>query len=164
MNIPSPARLRRNHILLVTAVLLVALTIYPWLAPLPKPRSAAAPQRSEPAPAIAPLPPIATFAAVFERPLFSPSRRRSATGRPAMPEAGLAPRYRLLGVVNQGGARRALIADGGRAVEITEGAALDGWAVARIEQDRVLLSSPSGQAVLKLSRPSAAPPPATPGR
>jgi hypothetical protein len=45
-----------------------------------------------------------------------------------------------------------LIADGERRFEIAEGATLEGWTVARIEQDRVLLSSSSGRAVLTLRR------------
>ena len=157
MNVRLPARLQRNPILAGTAVLLAALAIYPWLAPLPAPPiSAAASDRPAPAPAAAPLPPLATFSAVFERPLFAPSRRPAESDKPAIPEAGLG-RYQLLGVVDQGGARRALVADGGRAVEIAEGVALDGWTVTRIEQDRVLLSSPSGQTILRLRRPSATP-------
>jgi len=49
-----------------------------------------------------------------------------------------------------GDARRALIADGSRRVEVAEGAPLGIWTVTRIERDRVLLSSAAGQMEMRL--------------
>jgi general secretion pathway protein N len=153
MSLPLPARPRLNHVLAGAAVLLSAAAVYPWLAAQSIPAIATgAAEIPRTAAAITPLPPLASFPAVFERPLFSPSRRPPAIEKPPALGSGLGGRYQLLGLVSAGGTRRALIADGNRRVEIAEGAALDGWTVARIEQDRVVLSSPEGQTVLKLRR------------
>jgi type II secretory pathway component PulC len=66
---------------------------------------------------------------------------------------GIDGRYRLLGLVIAGSARHALIAPiaGGRTLELGEGEAVDGWTVTRIERDRVVLSSPAGEATLGLT-------------
>jgi hypothetical protein len=142
---------------------LTGLAIWPWVAPLAAPGLVAEAGTPPPAPAIADLPPLATFRAVFERPLFSPSRRPPAQA--PVPGTGGAARYRLLGVLTAGPTRRALLAEGKRRFEIAEGAALDGWTVARIEQDRVVLSSPGGETELRLHRagPNRTEPPA-PGK
>jgi len=148
--------LRPNHVAAGMAILLIALAIWPWVAP------DSAPERSAPAdlpsapPLIAALPALATYSAVFERPLFTPSRRPAATPGAAVANTAV-ERYRLIGLLASGELRRALLADGDRRFEIAEGAALDGWTVARIEQDRIVLSSPAGKTVLKLRRSDAAP-------
>jgi hypothetical protein len=148
-----PPRSRLNHVLAGAAVLLSVLAIWPWVAPLAAPsRATAVADAPPPAPPITDLPPLATFRAVFERPLFSPSRRPSSDGNAPVLGIGVAERYRLLGVLTAGEARRALLAEGTRRFEIGEGAALDGWTVARIEQDRVVLSSPGGETELRLHR------------
>jgi hypothetical protein len=148
-----PPRKRLNHVLAGAAVLLTVLAIWPWVAPVAAPRRAAeAADTPPPPPAIADLAPLAAFRAVFERPMFSPSRRPPADGKVPQLGIGIAERYRLLGLVSAGDARRALLAEGTRRFEIAEGAALDGWTVARIEQDRVVLSSPSGETELRLYR------------
>ena len=170
-------RPRLNHVLAGAGILLSMLAIWPWVAPLAAPgRAAAVADTPPPVPAIADLPPLATFRAVFERPLFSPSRRPPADGKAPVLGIGIAERYRLLGLLTAGQARRALLAEGTRRFEVAEGAALDGWTVARIEQDRVVLSSPGGETELRLHRagrngvdPSAKPAlgrpaPETPGR
>ena len=148
-----PPRPRLNHVLAGAGVLLSVLAIWPWVAPLAAPgRVPAADDTPPPPPAIADLPPLATFRAVFERPLFSPSRRPPADGTAPAPGIGIAERYRLLGLLTAGQARRALLAEGSRRFEVAEGAALDGWTVTRIEQDRVVLSSPGGETELRLHR------------
>jgi hypothetical protein len=139
------------------AVLATGLAIWPWVAPVEASgRAADAADAASAAPAIADLPPLTTFRAVFERPLFTPSRRPPTDPAP-IPGIGVAERYRLLGLVTAGQTRRALLAEGTRRFEIAEGATLDGWIVARIEQDRVVLSSPSGGAELRLQRTSGNP-------
>ena len=148
--------LRRNHMLGGVAVLLTGLAIWPWLVPpTPATRPLAAPQTSAPARLLAPLPPLTTFVAIVERPLFAPSRR------PPPGAAAIGPsiesRYRLLGIVGSGPKKKAFIAEGAHRSEITEGDTLDGWTVKEIAQDRVLLSSPAGDASLKL-KPAAAEP------
>jgi hypothetical protein len=170
-------RPRLNHVLAGAGILLSMLAIWPWVAPLAAPgRATAAADTPPPPPAIADLPPLATFRAVFERPLFSPSRRPPTDGTTPVLGTGIAERYRLLGLLTAGQARRALLAEGTRRFEVAEGAALDSWTVTRIEQDRVVLSSPSGETELRLHRagrngvdPSAKPaldkpPVETPGR
>ena len=52
--------------------------------------------------------------------------------------------------MNTGDSRRALLAEGKRRFVIAERGTLEGWTVARIEHDRVVLSSPAGEAVLIL--------------
>jgi hypothetical protein len=149
MNAPSIADLRLSVALTAVAALLAGAAAWPWLAE-PAAASdvmAAAPEAG--ATAIVPLPPLVDFAAIVDRPLFAPSRR------PNPPDGTLAAaglRYRLIGIVAAGKDRHALLADpsGPRRIEIGEGAALDGWTVEQIEQDRVILSGPSGAAALTL--------------
>jgi len=154
---PTTPGKQLNLVLSGIAVLLTGIAIWPWVAPVEASgRAADAADAASSAPAIADLPPLATFRTVFERPLFSPSRR-PPDGKPAVPGIGVAERYRLLGLMTAGQARRALLAEGPRRFEIAEGAALDGWIVIRIEQDRVVLSSPSGETELRLQRTSGNP-------
>jgi len=148
-------RLGRERVWAAAGLGLVALAIWPWVAPLGAPDPAAgAGATSAPgaAPVIPDLPPLANFPTVFQRPLFTPSRRPSTEEQSPVADRNLAARYRLLGLLSIGETRRALIAEGDRRVEIAEGATLDGWKVLRIEQDRVLLASPNGRTELKLQR------------
>jgi len=119
---------------------------------------AAAPQHGANAPPpLAPLGPFVAYAATIERPLFSPTRRPASLAA-APGAAAIEGRYRLQGLVIAGTARHALVTEiaGGRTRELGEGDALEGWTVTRIEQDRVMLTSPAGEAMLAL--PSAASP------
>jgi hypothetical protein len=154
LRLPWAARPRVNDVLVAAAIMLAGVALYPWLAPaaMPDAPGVSADMPSS-ASAIAPLPPASNFSAVLDRPLFSPSRRPPARQDPI--GSGLAGRYQLLGLISAGDARHALIADGDRRFEIAEGAALDGWTVARIEQDRVVLSSSVGRTVLTLRRAAA---------
>lgn len=148
--------LRRNHALGGVAVLLTGLTVWPWLvSPTPAARPLAAAQPSAAARSLAPLPPLATFVAIVERPLFAPSRRPP----PGISAIGpsIESRYRLLGIVGSGPKKKAFLAEGAHRGEIAEGDTLDGWTVKEIAQDRVLLSSPAGDASLKL-KPAASEP------
>jgi hypothetical protein len=141
--------LRLNHVLGALAAVFAAVAIWPWLMPpIPTSRPAAEPSTVAPALSATNLPGLATYAAIVERPLFVPSRRP-----PPGATSSIAGRYRLLGIVGAGAKRRAFVADGTRRIEIGEGDA--------IEQDRVLLTSPAGEAAaLKLAR--SAPEPAKP--
>jgi hypothetical protein len=102
------------------------------------------------------LPPLARFASISERPLFSPSRKPAPGEKAAPAGPGIEQRYRLLGLMNTGDSRRALLAEGKRRFAIAEGGSLEGWRVARIEHDRVVLSSAAGEVVLSL-QPAASP-------
>lgn len=149
---------RPRQALGAAAVLLATLAVWPWLVPpVPVIRPLATPPASPPASVLATLPPIASYAAIVERPLFAPSRRpppgiAAATGAPAE------SRYRLVGIVANGARRKAFVADGARRIEIGEGDMLDGWTVKQIGSDRILLSSADGEAALRL-KPAAAEPP-----
>ena len=129
------------------------LALRPRLAPpaaVANPPVAAANAASAAPAALPSLAPRAEFAAITERPLFSPSRRPDATAA----VVGIASRYRLLGTVVANEKGRALVApvSGGRAIELGEGDALDGWTVRRVEHDRVLFASPAGEATLAVSQ------------
>ena len=157
MTRPTLPQLGINHLLAAVTLLFGLIALWPWLAPIPTP---AAPARQPPPSldaAIPTLPPPSAYSAIAERPLFSPSRR-PAPNTPVISDSSVA-RYRLLGLVTAGGARHALIADGNRRLEISEGSLLDTWTVLRIEPDRVVLTSPQGEASLRMERPAAAPSP-----
>ncbi len=149
--------LRFNHALGAATIFFAALAVWPWLfLPVPATRPLAAPSASAPAPALASLPPLASFAAIVERPLFSPSRR-APPGAMAALGASIESRYRLIGIVATGPKKTAFVAEGARRLEIAAGDTLDGWTVSEIGQDRVRLTSPAGEAALKLA-PAAAEP------
>lgn len=144
-----------NHLLAAAALGLALIALWPWIASLPTNPAAVRPALPSSDPPVAVLPQPGSFAAIAERPLFSPSRRPAATA-PAVSDGGLA-RYRLTGLVTAGGARHALITDGKRRLEIGEGSLLDTWTVLRIDADRVVLTSPRGEATLRLARPDPEP-------
>lgn len=152
MTLPRLPALRLDHLLGAALTLFAVLAVSPWLVP----DAGSAPRAEKPAPQapqLAALPPQAAFSAIVDRPLFSPTRRPvpgSASGN----AAGIEARYRLLGLVVSESVRRAWLADGTRHFELGEGDKLDGWTVARIEQDRLVLTSPAGEAVLGLRRPA----------
>jgi hypothetical protein len=152
IRLPRP---RVNHALGAMAVVFAAFAAWPWLSPpVPTVRPLAAPPASSPAPRLMTLPPLAHYAAIVERPLFSPSRRPPSVAA-ASPSAD--GRYRLLGVVATGPRRKAFLADGSRHLDLAEGEAIDGWTVKKIGTDNVVLTSPTGDIVLKL-KPAAAEP------
>jgi hypothetical protein len=156
MTIAAPGR---SVLLVVTNLVVATLAVWPWLpghAPSSEPTAAS---DGRDAPRLVSLPPFASFDATLDRPLFSPSRRPQAASASG-PGASIDSRYRLQGLVIAGKTRHALVtpAAGGPALELAEGATLEGWTVKRIEQDRVVLVSPSGEAVLKLQRAGPAPP------
>jgi len=140
------------------ALLLVAAAIWPWVAPAGAPRNTASTEGAAPPPPLRMLPPLTALSAIAERPLFSPTRRPNAPAA-APVETSQPGRYRLLGVIGVGNSRRALVVDGSRRIEISEGGALDTWTVKRIEIDRVVLATPHGETVLSVQRagPEAAP-------
>ena len=149
-------RLRLNHALGATAVVFAAFAAWPWLSPqVPTIRPLGVPPASSPAPRLVTLPPLTHYAAIVERPLFSPSRRPPAVAAGAPSAEG---RYRLLGVVASGPRKKAFIADGSRRLDLAEGEAIDGWTVKKIGTDSIVLTSPTGDTVLKL-KPAAAEPP-----
>ena len=158
MRWPAPAAQRFGYGFWSVIVLLAGVAIYPWAMPASStPRPAQIAGKPHSTPRVEALPPIARFTAVFQRPLFSPSRRPDLPERQPGAANGLGGRYQLLGVVHAGEVRRALVADGDRKVELHEGSLLDGWTALQIDHDRVVFSSSAGRAVLKLRRPGELP-------
>jgi general secretion pathway protein N len=151
-----PPALRLNYTLGAATIALAAIAAWPWLVPpVPLLRPLAAPPASTPAPSAATLPPLASYAAIIERPLFSPSRRPPPGAQTAQGPS-IESRYRLVGIVATGPKKTAFIAEGAQRRDIAVGDMLDGWTVSEIGQDRIKLTSPAGEAVLKLA-PAAAP-------
>jgi hypothetical protein len=153
--------LRVNHLIGGSAAICAVIAAWPWLSPpVPSARPRAAAPSSTPAPVLTALPPLTSFSAIVERPLFSPSRRP-----PPGTDAALAPsvagRYQLLGIVATGLKKRAFLADGARHFDIAEGDRIERWTVKQIGTDSVLLSSSEGETVLKL-KPATAEPPTKP--
>lgn len=132
-----------------------ALALWPWIAPVGAASAPAArpPTQDDGPPPLATLPPGASYAAIAERPLFSPTRRPDASSAGTL--SGISARYRLLGVILAREQGRALVAPiaGGRTLELGEGEAIEGWTVKRIERDRVVLFSPAGEATLEMGEP-----------
>jgi hypothetical protein len=133
-----------------------ALVVWPWLPASAPVTHATAPPSEGVAPKLAKLAPFAEFAAITERPIFSPSRRPT----PAVKAATIAieSRYRLQGIIGVGSARHALIVPvaGGAGLDLGEGDALEAWTVKTISPDRVVLTSPSGEATLAFGQAGAA--------
>jgi hypothetical protein len=148
--------LRREHAFGAIILVFGTVAAWPWLVAPPLPAGPAPAPTTAPI-ALAALSPLADFSAIVERPLFAPSRRPDVSTAAAAPAGpGIELRYRLLGVIGIGPDRRALIADGVRRFEVKAGDRLDAWSVTRVEPDRLVLSSPGGETVLKLA-PTAKP-------
>jgi hypothetical protein len=152
--------------LAATAAILAALAVWPFVAPHSRPPLRPPAARPAAAADTAHLPPFAAFAAVAERPLFAPSRRPANAAAGALLGNGLAARYRLLGIIADGGSRHAWLAKrlaaGAPSFEIGEGDTLEGWTVRRIGEDRLILASPAGETALVLHAPPEGAVPAPP--
>ena len=139
-------------------LLFAVVAAWPWLfPPVPSVRKLATPPASAEPRRLAAPQPLAHYAAIVERPLFSPSRR-PAPGSSTTVSPSADTHYRLVGVIASGARKKALIVDGARRVEVGEGEALDSWTVKKIGQNNVELTSPTGEAILKL-KPSMMEPP-----
>jgi hypothetical protein len=141
--------------LVIATAAMALLALFPWVM---GPAAPAIPPSAPGAtlPRLAALPPFADFAAIAARPLFAPTRRPDA----ARAASGIAARYRLLGIVIAGAQRHALLAPiaGGPALELAEGGTVEGWTLVKIEDGRVMLSSPTlGAASLAMAPPAPAP-------
>ena len=144
-----PSR-RLDHVLGGAAALLIVLLVWPWLQSPSAVRAEPPRELSAAAPELSPMPPLARFSVIGERPLFSSSRRPVPGDKAAPAGPGIEQRYRLLGILTTGESRRALLAEGKRRFALSEGTMLEGWRIAHIEHDRIVLSSPAGEAVLQL--------------
>ena len=100
-------------------------------------------------------------AEILKRPLFTPGRQppqvRIVKAEPPKLQG------RLAGVVLRPDLREALFTrPGGRPVSVKEGEVIDGWTVAKIEENQAVLTSSFGEQTVKLS--SGTPDEITPGR
>lgn len=99
------------------------------------------------------MPALDRFTEMVARPPFSPDRRPADGGGNGGGTAG-PPQARLVGVVLSGTTRLALIVNGGgppRRLEV--GQILDGWTIAAIEPDRVVLRRDRQDQALLLVKP-----------
>ena len=140
---------------LALAVVFAGLAVWPWLAPGEPPAELHAAGRSATAQASAA--PVSrdpgALSAVLARPLFSPSRRPPAEAEAAPPAPLQEPAravWRVEGVIDAGGTRRAILRREGAAAGIhaAEGDTVEGWTLRSISADRVILVSPAGETIL----------------
>lgn len=115
------------------------------------------------APLIQRLPPLERFAAMIERPLFSPTRRPEPVGIPAPSDDGAAdpglvatgpdePGIRFVGTVGQGGSMTAVVirADSGDALRLATGDRIEGWEVAEVTTSELVLRREERRLVLTI--------------
>lgn len=118
-------------------------------------------KRLPPPPApIKPPPPIETFAEVWGRPLFSPTRQPSP--QEASDFVGNVTGFFVTSIIIDGGQRVALVQHGRppEVARLSEGQELEGWMVRSIESERVMFERGGVRQELKLKdRPPARHPP-----
>ncbi|MEL6265871.1 MAG: hypothetical protein AAFR52_09530 [Pseudomonadota bacterium] len=120
---------------------------------------------ASPAPIALPAPPAAaearevfverpaagSFAEIARRPLFEPGRRpvRAASAPAAAPAPP--PEVQLIGLVDSGSGRRALVRLAGEGSRlVAEGALIEGWSVERLAEDALTLARGSRRIVVAL--------------
>jgi hypothetical protein len=126
------------------------------------------------------LPEAGDFSETFQRPLFTPSRRKiippppvpqpldvavaPVEQAPAPVDVASAAAPSLLGISIQGGAGKALlrVAGSDAAVWYTSGETVDGWTVSAIDKDQAVLERDGKVARIQLHPPWTNPPPAPP--
>ncbi len=118
---------------------------------------------TQPTPAAAPsddfsLPPLSTYGAVIERPLFA-RNRRPLPPQAAAATAGDAKSFVLVGVTVSGKQRTAVVRRGAppTIARLTEGQEIDGWTVRHIGDDRVVLRYHATEATILLYKEAATP-------
>jgi hypothetical protein len=151
----SPAQRAAAAVLLIACCGFAAAIALELSAP-PDPLSGDTPAPAADAgpPAEAPgsftLPPLPSFSAVTERPLFAPDRRPLPLA--AADSLGAWSSLVLAGIVIAPGSREALIAHGNppAIVHLQEGQAVDGWVVHSILADRIVLANGGEEHELRL--------------
>jgi hypothetical protein len=111
------------------------------------------------------LPPLQSYAAVTERPLFTPSRHPATTqtsSRPASESSAIV----LTGIVIAGDDKVALVADtnAGSLARYREGQTIGGWTLVTIQQDHIVIERGATRREIKLvdksrTTPEGVPPP-----
>ena len=143
-----------RRILSVLTLLLAAGLLFEWYAwrPADPVRSAGSGEQTSsassdtlPKATVAEIPDPDHYAVVAERPLFVEDRRPQGADGPAEvappEEASARPEYDLSAVVMTPAGRTALLVKSGAqaAERVVEGDTLDGWTLAQIRDDRVIL-------------------------
>ena len=126
------------------------------------------------------FPAAGDFSETFQRPLFTPTRRKiippppvpqpvevavaPVEQAPAPVDAAPAAAPSLLGISIQGGAGKALLRVAGKdeAVWYASGETVDGWTVSAIDRDQAVLERDGKVARIQLHPPWTNPPPAPP--
>ena len=148
-------------VLLAGAGAALGIAIYSELADNSAPEASAPPAAPQaatmPPPEAFALPPLQSYSAVTERPLFSPGRK------PAPPELSSQPatnvsEFVLSGIVITDNEKVALIADAhaGSLARYREGQIVGGWKLTSIEQDRIVLERGATRQEIKLTDKSRA--------
>jgi hypothetical protein len=98
--------------------------------------------------------PFSGLGVVQARPLFSPTRRPAAPIASAQSRPSAAASFTLVGILISPEGRYALLESGqpARLSRVTEGQQIEGWTVAGILSDRVLLRSASGQSEVRAGK------------
>jgi general secretion pathway protein N len=161
---------------LLVGVAILALPYLAWTSfaetPAPAVGAVAPPQDGDPPqpdhepaeePLIQRLPPLERFAAIVERPLFSPTRRPEPVGTPPPADDGAAdpvpvatgpdePGIRFVGTVGQGGSMTAVVirADSGDALRLATGDTIEGWEVAEVTTSELVLRREERRLVLTI--------------
>jgi hypothetical protein len=157
-------------VLLTLACLLVALGLsleYRWLKrrlefALQVPPVGELPQPGEEAPALAELPPREAFTAFIAQPLFIEGRKPL----PEEAEAGALetkkpPEVHLTGIITAPNALQLILVrdQSNKTLRLKPGEAIDGWRVAELKDDQVILQQNGKTHILKLIKPRPLKPP-----
>lgn len=97
-------------------------------------------------------PPLASYAAIAERPLFNPGRTKDVATPATQPELPPLTDYRLVGLVVGPDTQRALVARGAETLSLKPGDSLDGRRVASIGPRGVTLSANGSEELLAFPR------------
>lgn len=158
---PGAAALAWRAVLVAAAGLLLAAQA---VAPATAPVAAAPPASSAAAPPVSPPPSSelgASYPAILDRPLFSPTRQRwvpepaEPVRTPPPPAPSILREYVLLGIVAGNGASVAVLKPprGDKAIRLAEGEAIDGWVLREIGAERLRFQSDSGTFELSFPNP-----------
>lgn len=91
------------------------------------------------------LPPLSSFTAMVERPLFIPSRQGTAPVQ--APPAIAGQERRLIGIASRGGRQMALLLVDGAGRSLLPGQELDGWRLLSVEPGAARFAAPDGSSL-----------------
>ena len=137
----------------MSGVIYAEITAPQLAAPADNAAPANAPRNREAGPAAAPkfaLPPLQSYSAVTDRPLFAQTRRPPPQGSSDAPGAWSS--FVLAGIIISPTSREVMIMHGQppSLVHLQEGQDVEGWTVASIQPDRIVLRGADGDHELKL--------------